>query len=99
MTDTYTPLPITVIVPTFNEGPNVAELVRRLGDALPADSTVLFVDDSKDDTPQIIEQVAETASLRVLMIHRTEPIGGLSGAVVEGLQKAEADGARWMVVM
>ena len=37
---------LTVIVPTFNEGPNVAELVRRVGAALHGRSfEILFVDD------------------------------------------------------
>ncbi len=88
-----------VVVPTYNEGPNVAELVRRLGDALPDDASVLFVDDSRDDTPQVIESVAATAPLPVRLIHRDEPVGGLSGAVVEGLRAVEAAGADWAVIM
>lgn len=90
---------ITVVVPTFNEGPNVAELVRRLGDVLPAGSSVIFVDDSTDDTPQVVADVAATAALPVRLIHREVATGGLSGAVVEGLRAAEADGAEWVVVM
>ena len=45
----------TVIIPTFNEAPNVAELVRRLNEtSLPTGSEILFVDDSSDDTPAAI---------------------------------------------
>ena len=90
---------LTVVVPTFNEGPNVAELVRRLGDVLPSGADVLFVDDSTDDTPRIIADVAAAAPLPVRLIHREAATGGLSGAVVEGLRAAEAAGARWVVVM
>lgn len=90
---------MTVVVPTYNEGPNVAELVRRLADVLPDGSDVLFVDDSRDDTPQIIQAVAATAPLPVRLIHREEAVGGLSGAVVEGLQAAQTAGAAWVVVM
>jgi dolichol-phosphate mannosyltransferase len=99
---------LTVVVPTFNEGPNVAELVRRLAAVLPADASILFVDDSKDDTPAIIERVAAESAgttsaagspIRVQMIHRDAPDGGLSGAVVEGLRAAEAQGSDWVVVM
>ena len=94
------PVPtVTVIVPTFNEGPNIAELVRRLGEALPAGAAILFVDDSTDGTPAIIENVAATAPLPVSMIHRINGIGGLSGAVVEGLRAVEATGSPWAVVM
>ena len=92
---------VTVVVPTYNEGPNVAELVRRLAAALgpdgeghrvaPAGVEVLFVDDSKDDTPAVIERVAATAPLPVRMIHREVPDGGLSGAVVAGLRAATGE--------
>ncbi|ACZ31721.1 Dolichyl-phosphate beta-D-mannosyltransferase [Xylanimonas cellulosilytica DSM 15894] len=90
---------VTVVVPTYNEGPNVAELVRRLAATLPDGSDVLFVDDSRDDTPQIISDVAARAPLPVRLIHRPEAVGGLSGAVVEGLRAAEAAGTDWVVVM
>lgn len=93
---------ITVVVPTFNEGPNVAELVRRLDEALDGmpGSAVLFVDDSRDDTPAVIERVAagqrERGGVPVRMIHRDVPDGGLSGAVVAGLRSVETE---WAVVM
>ncbi|WP_344101825.1 glycosyltransferase [Myceligenerans crystallogenes] len=93
---------ITVIVPTFNEGPNVAELVRRLDEALTGmpGACVLFVDDSRDDTPSIIEGVAaaqaEHGGIPVRLIHREVALGGLSGAVVEGLRAVETE---WAVVM
>ncbi|MCL1869256.1 MAG: glycosyltransferase [Promicromonosporaceae bacterium] len=90
---------VTVVVPTYNEGPNVAELVRRLAAVLPDGGDVLFVDDSTDDTPAIMADVARTAPMPVRVIHRTEPVGGLSGAVVEGLRAAEASGSQWSVVM
>jgi dolichol-phosphate mannosyltransferase len=88
---------LTVIVPTYNEAPNVAELVRQIGIATEGlRAEVLFVDDSHDDTPSAIELAAVGASLPVRMIHRTEPVGGLSGAVQEGLA---ASAAEWCIVM
>jgi dolichol-phosphate mannosyltransferase len=80
---------VTVVVPTFNEGPNIAELVRRLTTALDGvDAEIVFVDDSRDDTPAEIERVAAEASICVRMIHRDVPDGGLSGAVVAGFGAA-----------
>lgn len=88
---------VTVIVPTFNEGPNVAELVRRITAATAGiDIEILFVDDSTDDTPAIIDDVAGRAAIPVRQIHRDSPSGGLSGAVVEGLRAATT---AWSVVM
>lgn len=83
---------VTVIVPTFNERDNVAELVRRTGAALHGrDAEILFVDDSTDDTADEVARVAIDAALPVRVIHRTENTGGLSGAVVVGLTAAAGD--------
>lgn len=83
---------LTIIVPTFNEGPNVAELVRRLADALEGrDAEVLFVDDSTDDTPEIIEGLVRESHFPVRMIHREVASGGLGGAVVEGALATDAE--------
>ncbi|WP_279070516.1 glycosyltransferase family 2 protein [Microbacterium lacticum] len=88
---------LTVIVPTFNEGPNVAELLRRLGASLDGrDFEVLFVDDSTDDTPDIIRVVSGTVDFPVRLIHRDAPVAGLGGAVLEGLRAADS---RWCLVM
>ncbi len=83
---------LTIIVPTYNEAPNVAELVRRVQAATAAiDAELLFVDDSTDGTGEVIRAVAATAAMPVRLIHRDEPRGGLGGAVREGMLAAEAD--------
>jgi len=83
---------LTIIVPTYNEAPNISELVRRITTATRGlDTEILFVDDSSDDTPAAILSVAETASLPVRLIHRNHASGGLGGAVVVGLKNAHSD--------
>ncbi|HWK79096.1 MULTISPECIES: glycosyltransferase [unclassified Microbacterium] len=83
---------VTVIVPTFNERGNVAELVERTAAALAGrDAEILFVDDSADDTAAEVERVAVGATLPVRAIHRTANTGGLGGAVVVGLAAAQGD--------
>lgn len=82
----------TVIIPTFNERDNIAALVSRVSDALrDRDVEILFVDDSTDDTPAKIREVAATATLPVRVLHRDKPAGGLGGAVVEGIRSAAHD--------
>lgn len=84
--------PVTVIVPTFNERDNVAELVARTANALAGwDAEILFVDDSTDDTAAEVERIAVDAPIPVRIIHRTENSGGLAGAVVVGLEAAASD--------
>ncbi|MCL7376071.1 glycosyltransferase family 2 protein [Streptomyces sp. 35G-GA-8] len=89
---------VTVIIPTFNESGNIRELLRQLTDAVPArlPCEVLFVDDSTDDTPEVIVSAAQDCPFPVNVIHREAPEGGLGGAVVEGLRAAGSD---WIVVM
>ena len=46
---------LSVVVPTFNEGKNIRNLVTQIDDALKGiPYEIVFVDDSKDDTPQVI---------------------------------------------
>ena len=49
---------LSVVVPTFNEGKNIRNLVTQIDDALKGiPYEIVFVDDSKDDTPQVIMEV------------------------------------------
>jgi len=83
---------LSIIVPTFNEAPNVAELVRRVTAAVDGiDAEIVFVDDSTDTTPDVVREVAASAALPVRLIHRDVPSGGLGGAVLEGFEAAGAD--------
>ena len=51
---------ISVLVPTRNERDNIAPLIARLEAVLPLGSSqVIFVDDSSDDTPDVIRSCGE----------------------------------------
>ena len=55
---------------------------------------VLFVDDSTDDTPQVIqESIPHFPNLNIRLLHRSaeQRTGGLGGAVLLGLQNARAE--------
>lgn len=94
---------MSVVVPTLNEAGNVAVLVERLA-AVASQAElreVVFVDDSTDDTPLAIERLQRGRGedeLPVRLIHRDpgQRRGGLSGAVVTGIQAAEQP---WVLVM
>ncbi|WP_216588067.1 glycosyltransferase [Streptomyces brasiliscabiei] len=89
---------VTIVVPTFNESANVRELLHRITETVPGrlPCEVVFVDDSTDDTPEVIEKAAQDCPFPVTVLHRDEPVGGLGGAVVEGIKAASSD---WIVVM
>ena len=81
---------ISIVVPTFNEKGNIAPLLKLIGDTLKEiDYEVIFVDDSNDETPQVIEEAAKTDK-HVRLFHR-ENEKGLATAVVKGFSLAEGD--------
>lgn len=90
---------LTIIVPTRNEAGNVIELVTQLERAFTETHfEILFVDDSDDNTPQVILSAQKTSQTEVRLLHRKpgERNDGLGGAVVMGLRQARAP---WVCVM
>ena len=81
---------ISIVVPTYNEAENVGNLVNQIDYALRGiEYEVIFVDDSTDNTPEVIEHVMKENS-NVRMYHRdTEK--GLATAVILGFNKALGD--------
>jgi glycosyltransferase involved in cell wall biosynthesis len=110
---------ITVIVPTRHERLNIVPFVYEMCLAVDADATmrrrgveILYVDDSDDETPSVIERMTTDlesgaflqsltngpAPVTVSLLHRErrQRWGGLSGAVVDGFAQARG---RVVVVM
>ena len=81
---------LSIIVPTYNEGENIGELVRRLAASLEECSwEVIFVDDdSPDGTSNLVREIARR-DYRVRCLQR---IGrrGLSSACIEGMLASSA---------
>jgi dolichol-phosphate mannosyltransferase len=88
-------LAVSIIVPTRNEAGNINALLTRFRNSFYGTSIeVIFVDDSTDDTPQVVEAaVKDFPAQHVRLIHRLpeQQTGGLGGAVVVGLKAARAD--------
>ncbi len=87
---------LTVVIPTRNERDNMMPLLHALREALDGMSAeILFVDDSDDDTPEVIKDASamEAPLFHVHVEHRQPGIaraGGLATAVVAGLNRAQA---------
>ena len=93
----HNPLTVSIVIPTYNEAPNVRPLVERLDTVLQGRSAeIIFVDDSSDDTPEVIAAAAARSLIPIILVHREAPEGGLSGAVLDGLRAASGE---WCVVM
>ena len=79
---------LTLVVPTRNEADNVGRLVGELRQSLAGvDYRVVFVDDSTDETPEVIKGLCKK-DRRVALVHRqgSEREGGLSTAVATGIE-------------
>jgi dolichol-phosphate mannosyltransferase len=88
---------LTIIVPTRNEAENVLPLVERIESSVGIPHEILFVDDSSDATPEIVEQVSqEFPKANIRLHHRAEAKGGLGGAVIEGYKIATG---KWACVI
>jgi cellulose synthase/poly-beta-1,6-N-acetylglucosamine synthase-like glycosyltransferase len=88
---------LTVVTPTRNERDNVTPLLQVLQKALDGVNTeIIFVDDSDDDTPDIIRNAIQRFSHPAFHIHLEHRpkgdarIGGLATAVDLGLRSAQA---------
>ena len=85
-------LVLSVVVPTRNERENIGRLIQRLEAALSdLPCELIFVDDSDDGTPQMIRRL--TSSLPICVVERQgeERRGGLSTAVVAGIERARGE--------
>ena len=81
---------VSLVIPTRNEADNIQPLVDRVTAALAGTVfEICFVDDSDDGTPDLLLDLAQSnPSIRCLLRHGADRIGGLSTAVVAGLRMA-----------
>ena len=97
---------LTVVIPTYNEAANLPAMAAALF-ALPFDRMQLLVvdDNSPDGTGKVADDVAARYNTsaqpdrpRVVVLHRKGK-GGLGTAYVDGMQRALADGAEYVLQM
>jgi dolichol-phosphate mannosyltransferase len=89
---------VWLIVPTYNEAPNIEPLVGAVRKVLPASRRILIVDDSSPDgTGQIADRLAaEHEDVEVLHRPRKE---GLGPAYLAGFRQALGQGAELVLQM
>ena len=89
-------VPLSVVLPTYNESQNIAGMLDSIAETLPADSAaeLIVVDDnSPDGTGDIARSHAGkigNKKLRVKVIRRPDK-QGLSSAILAGVQSAAGD--------
>jgi len=89
---------VWLIVPTFNEAPNIEPVVDAVREKLPAARRILIVDDSSPDgTGQIADRLA-AAHDDVEVLHRGRK-QGLGPAYLDGFRRALDGGADLVIQM
>jgi dolichol-phosphate mannosyltransferase len=90
--------PVWLVVPTYNEGDGIEELIAAAGSRLPEPHRMVIVDDdSPDGTGAIADRLAAGRDdLEVLHRERKE---GLGPAYIAGFRRALAAGAELIVQM
>ena len=83
-------LSVSIIIPTRNEGENIAPLVAGIASATTGFDEIIFVDDhSTDGTPDIIRSLAATHPIRLIEQNSAAP--GLAAAILTGAAAARGD--------
>ena len=83
-------LSVSIIIPTRNEGENIAPLVAGVASAATGFDEIIFVDDhSTDGTPDIIRSLAATHPIRLIEQNSAAP--GLAAAILTGAAAARGD--------
>jgi len=85
---------LTVLLPTFNEKGNVVPLVQRIRQALKEKNwnyEILFIDDSNDETPQVIQKLMRENPQIRLVCRKKEERTGLATAFLTGFALAQGE--------
>jgi dolichol-phosphate mannosyltransferase len=96
-------IPLTVVMPTYNEAENLPIMAEKLMALdLPGLRLLVVDDNSPDGTGQVAESLAERYNepdrTRISVLHRTVK-DGLGRAYAAGMDKAVAEGARYVLQM
>jgi dolichol-phosphate mannosyltransferase len=101
MERTWPPGPVWVIVPTYDERPNLVPLVAAVHSALEghaSDHSILVVDDNSPDGTGAVADRLAASDARVRVLHRAAK-RGLGRAYIAGFRYALAGGAALVIEM
>lgn len=97
MTDAHTAIAplVSVVLPTYNEAPNIARLVEALLEYIPWPTEIVVVDDDSPDRTWHLVNECAARDARVRLIHR---VGrrGLTSAIQEGIDASNGEIVVWM---
>ncbi len=80
----------SIILPTFNEAENIAEMIESLERTYPSSSIIVVDDNSEDGTGNIVRSIA-VGNDRVRLMIRDPKDRGLSASIFEGILSVKDD--------
>lgn len=94
--DDLVPSTVTIQIPLYNERTSAEQIIlAAAAQEYPTDRfDVQVLDDSTDETPQIVAKVVEqvrSTGIRIEHIHRDNRRGYKAGALAEGLERSDAE--------
>jgi dolichol-phosphate mannosyltransferase len=82
---------LSIVIPVYNEAGNINLLLKKIAQALVGIKyEIIFVDDSTDETPMVIQHEAQQNNINIVIEHR-ENQKGLATAVLRGFELATGD--------
>ncbi len=88
---------VFVIIPTYNEGKNISNLVKDVLNVSASTQVVVVDDNSPDGTGRIADELSRVHP-RIQVVHRQGKLG-LGTAYIAGFRKALAEGADRIITM
>jgi dolichol-phosphate mannosyltransferase len=95
----FRPPDLVVVMPVYNEGPNITAVIRdwfdSLANAVPHFQLLAVNDGSSDDSAQILDRLAVQLGSRLRVVHKQNSGHGRSCRY--GYELALTEGARWIL--
>jgi dolichol-phosphate mannosyltransferase len=88
---------VSVLLPTYNESGNIADLILAIDSAIVHPHEIIVVDDnSPDGTSLIVQQMIATEEVACLRLQTRTEDRGLTKSLQAGIDMAEGDVLVWM---
>ncbi len=88
---------ISIILPTYNERPNIVDLIKAIDQTVNEKKEIIVIDDnSPDGTAAAVNNLIKTKQIKNLRLHIRKKNRGLTNSLKKGIELSEGDIVIWM---